>query len=407
MKIERKTNSTRPAYALGAAMIAAAMVLGGCTTKPEETSEVMLEGDVPMIESDYGSGTVDGFEYTILRSQEYGPELEKGWYIRDTDYGKYILICDGMKPSGGYYIDISDISYDPEKDIVLITVTTSRDRSVVTDALTYPTCSVSFDKLPDNVVVVYDYGDSVGFAGYIESEEGTYPIKIKTYESEEPAVAAEFTTFTMFSTIPDKEKSEQNEIRTLIAQKTGVQVIEVWEEGQYSRNVIDGLLQAGTFTDFIYVSGRLDDFYGQGVLVAWDDYLEQYPNIKALYTDEEWDKLRQEDGHIYSVNIPGAPLWIEAEPVEDGITNKAGFAITTNCKDPDAAFRFIDDILSEEIMDLRIWGIEGVDYLVNEDGLFYRTGEMTDNWNNDEYRIEHVCGYSMMPVSPSYVGSVE
>ena len=30
-----------------------------------------------------------------------------------------------------------------------------------------------------------------------------------------------------------------------------------------------------------------------------DDYIEKYPNIKKLFTDLEWEKLRQDDGHIY------------------------------------------------------------------------------------------------------------
>ncbi len=34
-------------------------------------------------------------------------------------------------------------------------------------------------------------------------------------------------------------------------------------------------------------------------MVALDDYLDDYPNIKNLFTDLEWEKLRQEDGHIY------------------------------------------------------------------------------------------------------------
>ena len=56
-----------------------------------------------------------------------------------------------------------------------------------------------------------------------------------------------------------------------------------------------------------------------------------------------------------------------------------------------------DDILSDEIMELRFWGIEGGDYMVNVDGSYYRDREMTDNWNDDDYLINHVCQYSSMP----------
>ncbi|MCR4768281.1 MAG: hypothetical protein K5875_10020 [Saccharofermentans sp.] len=71
--------------------------------------------------------------------------------------------------------------------------------------------------------------------------------------------------------------------------------------------------------------------------------------------------------------------------------------MTTGCKDPDTAFRFINDILSEDILELRFWGIEGVDYLVNVDGSYYRTREMNYNWNDKDYGIKHVCSYTLMP----------
>ena len=47
----------------------------------------------------------------------------------------------------------------------------------------------------------------------------------------------------MFSDAQDKEKSNDNEIRKLIAEKTGVEVVEVWLIGQTSQNVYDGFLQ--------------------------------------------------------------------------------------------------------------------------------------------------------------------
>ena len=34
------------------------------------------------------------------------------------------------------------------------------------------------------------------------------------------------------------------------------------------------------------------------------------------------------------------------------------------------ALQFVDDLLSEEIHNLRFWGVEGEDYQVGDDGLF-------------------------------------
>jgi hypothetical protein len=211
------------------------------------------------------------------------------------------------------------------------------------------------------------------------------------------SVTAQPVKLTMFSTELGKEKADDNEIRELIAVKTGVKVSEIWMTGQYIRPVIDGLLDSEKLTDYIYLNERLDEFYERGLLVAWDKYIEEYPNIKNLYTEEEWDMLRQADGHIYSVNIPGGNVYTDALIEGRELTYKAGFAVTTSCKDPDIAFRFINDILSAEIMELRFWGIEGVDFIVNVDGAYYRDREMTDNWNNEDYGVKHICQYSLMP----------
>ena len=82
---------------------------------------------------------------------------------------------------------------------------------------------------------------------------------------------------------------------------------------------------------------------------------------------------------------------------EKSINRSSGIAITTSCANPDRAFKFLNDLLSQEIHDLRFWGIEGEDYLVGDDGLFYRTPSMRANWADNNYRASHVCQYSYMP----------
>ena len=81
----------------------------------------------------------------------------------------------------------------------------------------------------------------------------------------------------------------------------------------------------------------------------------------------------------------------------DTLNNSSGIAVTTSCEDPDRAFQFLSDIMEQDIHDLRFWGVEGVDYLVDEDGLYYRTQEMRDQLNDAQYKASHVCNYSYMP----------
>lgn len=280
--------------------------------------------------------------------------------------------------------------------------------------------------------------------------------------------------------------------------------------------------------------------------MALDDYLDDYPNIKEFLTEEEWDKLRQDDGHIYWIqqfgniygeekatthndeaywiqtrvlewagypeiktmdqyfdliesyqeanptmedgteNIPytilcedwryfcleNAPQFLDGYPndgsvivdpesftqtydeyiaklstgcvlgmidqwwnfaytvndslkqqgldekgcnyvplpitIEEGIQNQwhnsggvlnvaSGLAITTSCEDVEGALQFVDDLLSQEVLDLRFWGEEGVDYEVDENGLYYRTEEMRTQAADTAYKASHTCTYSYFP----------
>ena len=81
----------------------------------------------------------------------------------------------------------------------------------------------------------------------------------------------------------------------------------------------------------------------------------------------------------------------------DTLNNSSGLAITKSCEDVDAAFQFVNDILEQDIHDLRFWGVEGEDYLVDDDGLYYRTEDMRIQCADTEYKASHLCGYSYFP----------
>ena len=81
----------------------------------------------------------------------------------------------------------------------------------------------------------------------------------------------------------------------------------------------------------------------------------------------------------------------------DTLNNSSGVAVTTSCSDIDGAFKFMNDLLDQEIHDLRFWGVEGEDYLVDENGLYYRTEEMRMKCADPAYQASHLCSYSYMP----------
>ncbi len=62
-----------------------------------------------------------------------------------------------------------------------------------------------------------------------------------------------------------------------------------------------------------------------------------------------------------------------------------GVSISSSCKDPEGVFRFLDRLCADDIQKLNYWGIEGVDYTL-ENGKFTRTNEQWLNSFNVEYQ---------------------
>lgn len=74
-----------------------------------------------------------------------------------------------------------------------------------------------------------------------------------------------------------------------------------------------------------------------------------------------------------------------------------GLGITVSCKDIPGAMKFLNDILSVEIQTLRFWGIEGVDYMTGDDGLYFRNEDMRKNAVDATYKVANLCEYSYFP----------
>lgn len=116
------------------------------------------------------------------------------------------------------------------------------------------------------------------------------------------------TDFTFYGVKPRPEINEYNDVREIIAQKTGVRLWESWlnlQSGQSEEEAIISLIAGGEYPDLIDGGDGSSILYEQGVLIPWDEYLAsgKYPNLTNYYTPEEWDKFRQADGHIYWCNV--------------------------------------------------------------------------------------------------------
>lgn len=408
-----------------------------------------------------------------------------------------------------------------------------------------------------------------------EEDDDSYDVEYIFDDSDYSSIV----DMTMFIAYPGYEINDGNDIQEIIAEKTGVRVKETWLTGQTSDAAIASIIASGDLPDFIYVDD-MSQLYDADWLVAWDDYLDIYPNIKELYTEEEWDKLRAADGRIYWVpvfnntygesmdttHIEGA-FWIQTRVLEwagypdietvdeyfellesyakenptmsdgediipfttlcddwrnycltnpplfiggyandgsvavdtsgknptvidynisdtakeyyrqlneaykngvldpdfadqtydeyiaklstgavlgmydqywdfyystdyvfemndlydegcgyvplalveekgmtnqyhdysDTMTYSGGFAVTKKCENVDLAFEFVNDILDQDIHDLRMWGVKDVDYYVDFDGLYFRDDEQRAQAVDNIYKSSHICSYSYMP----------
>ena len=396
--------------------------------------------------------------------------------------------------------------------------------------------------------------------------------------NKEASGSGEIKEFTAFFAVPGSEINDDNEIQQMIAEKIGAKVKETWLTGQSAQEAVGTLIAGGEYPDFIDGGDGMAQLYDAGALVALDDYIDKYPNIKEFLTEEEWDRLRQDDGHIYwiqqfgniygeekatthndeafwiqtrvlewagypevhtmdqyfdliesyneanpamedgTTNIPytilcddwryfcleNAPEFLDGYPndgscivdpetltiidynttptakryfqklneefqkgivdpesftqtydeyiaklstgrvlgmidqwwdfaytvndslkqqgldvkgcnyvplpitIDEGIKNQwhnsggtlnvaSGIAITTSCKDVEGAMQFINDLLDQEVHDLRFWGVKDVDYNVEENGEFSRTEDMRMQSSDTAYKASHACTYSYFP----------
>ncbi len=148
---------------------------------------------------------------------------------------------------------------------------------------------------------------------------------------------------------------------------------------------------------------------------TYDEYIAKLSTGRVLgMVDQYWnfgytvtDALKQAGLDKQGCNY--VPLGIT---IDKGIHNRwftggsimnsaNGLGITVSCKDIPGAMQFISDLLEPEVHTLRWWGVKDVDYMVDEDGLFYRTPEQRTNAAATNYKASHLCTYSYFP---AYVG---
>lgn len=154
---------------------------------------------------------------------------------------------------------------------------------------------------------------------------------------------------------------------------------------------------------------KLNEEYRKGVIdqecfvMSSDQYYKKIASGRVLgMVDQSWNFSGSTN------QLPPECTYIPfGITIEEGIeehyrdrtafNDSTGVGITVSCSDPESAVKFLSDLLEPEILDLRFWGVEDVDYYVDEDGIFNQTEEQYAQWRESDYRRDHVCTYDYMP----------
>lgn len=143
----------------------------------------------------------------------------------------------------------------------------------------------------------------------------------------------------------------------------------------------------------------LNKMYNEGFLdpefatQTHEDYIAKIASGRVLsLMDADWDysdgeKVLKADGKL-GKTYGGLPV-TKDESIKcpslayAGLVTGQGIGISSTCKDPEAAIKFLDYLCSDEGQVLTHWGIKDVNYFIDEDGHRYRTEEEVNKANTD------------------------
>lgn len=158
----------------------------------------------------------------------------------------------------------------------------------------------------------------------------------------------------------------------------------------------------------------LNKMYNEGVLDSefatqtHEDYVSKIASGRVLsLMDAIWDysdaeKILKADGKL-GKTYAGLPFTSKEDMKcgtlsYKGLITGSGIGISTSCKDPIAAIKFLDFMCSEEGNVLRNWGIKDVNYFVDDKGIRYRTEEEIQKADTDkDYGKKTGVGFHIYP----------
>jgi len=150
---------------------------------------------------------------------------------------------------------------------------------------------------------------------------------------------------------------------------------------------------------------KLNEMYNKGIVdpesfvIDFDQYIQKLASGTVLgLFDQRWsfnkaNEALHQQGKYERMYMP-VPI-VHDKSIKDWYLTRpelnvnSGFAITTSCKDPDRVMKLFESLLDEKWQKLLQWGEEGIDYLVNEDGLYYRNDEMRKEQQSPDWKLRN------------------
>jgi len=165
---------------------------------------------------------------------------------------------------------------------------------------------------------------------------------------------------------------------------------------------------------------KLNEEYHKGIIQAetlvqnYDQYISRISAGSVLgFFDQGWNfgsanNVLKNDGKYDRtyISVPIANPGVQDSYVDSPIvpvTGVNGIGITINCENPERLLGYYDWLLQPEVQDYLNWGVEGVNYVVNEEGNKVLTEEGRAI-ANDETRRRDEGGYVIGNYSPKRQG---
>lgn len=159
---------------------------------------------------------------------------------------------------------------------------------------------------------------------------------------------------------------------------------------------------------------KLNEVYNKGLIesetftLSYNQYLEKLSTGAVLGMVDQYWQFESSDIELLQKGLNNR-RWIPlALTIDESVTpnyynymvvnSSRGIGITKSCEDIDGAMKVINDLLDPEILILRNWGEEGIDYMVDDNGEFYRTEEQRENSLDNKWVLNNMCYYQYLPM---------